>query len=267
VRFDRVRDVTAWPSYLLPLRRWMTGWPDPPWIMSGTTVTVWFEPPEFLLSALLGDTFADHDNPGRLARVRFYDVVFSGHGTERRDDSNLDGSFREAVVAVPARAHDVTGEISTYMWTDSQAYLTWGREVFGWPLQAGAFELDGPLWSGAGVTGSALARSPNGTIAVSISAAASPAPSPAEAGPVTWLTPRRLLYPAGPYRETVQITAIVPQVITAGSRLAVDATAKLSFGAGHILSSVAVQPVRSEIHRDFELLVGSTAEVIHSWER
>jgi hypothetical protein len=172
-----------WPAALDALATWLPGWPDAPWRMRGTTVTAWFGPPEPLAGSLLGPL---HDaSPGRAARVRFYDVEFAG-----AQRAAAAGRFREAVVAFPARSGALIGEVSAFMWTDSQTYLTWGREIFGWPLRSASFELSGAAWHSGIGAGSGRATFEGGQITIEFRGHAhSPGVTPVP-GAGTWITPR-----------------------------------------------------------------------------
>jgi hypothetical protein len=161
--------------------------------------------------------------------------------------------------------HDIQGEVSTHMWTDDDTYLQWGREVFGWPLQRGEIALSGPLWTDGGNRGTAQVVSVAGTASIEVSGA-DPGRTTSQAvsgGP--WLTPRRVLPTGALGRGALEMTAVEPSVVTAGTRESVHATAVLSFADGHPLHGVEIVPLRSEIHRGFELLVGSSVSVVTSW--
>jgi hypothetical protein len=254
-----------WPIAVDPLRSWLTGWPDPPWLMTGQTITVWFEPPPELSQRLLGTDFASTGGPPRRARLRFYYVSFTGSSADSWQRDGSTGHFREAVFALPAELKGIEGEVSTHMWTDDDTYLQWGREVFGWPLQRGEITLTGSLWSDGGNQGAAAVRTLAGTASIEVSGL--------DAGPNTdqatssgpWLTPRRVLPTGSVGRGTVEVTAVEPVVVTPGTRELVHATAEVSFTDGHPLHGLPIAPLRAEVHRGFELLVGSAVSVVTSW--
>ena len=255
----------TWPTTVDALRSWLVGWPDPPWLMSGQTVTVWFEPPADLSQRLLGADFASTARPRRPARLRFYDVSFTGSSADSWQRDSSAGRFREAVFALPAEVKGIEGEVSTHMWTDDDTYLQWGREVFGWPLQRGEITLKGPLWSDGGNRGAADVKTVAGTASIEV---AGPDDSPtssqaASRGP--WLTPRRVLATGSLGHGALEITAVEPLVVRPGERELVHATAGLSFTSGHPLHGLKIAPLRAEIHRGFELLVGSSVSVVTSW--
>lgn len=250
------------------LRNWLGGWPDSPWLMTGRSVTVWFAEPYGLSALLLGPGLAPDDSGDRLSRLRFYCVDYSGRSADswQRDESS--GRFREAVVALPASAGGVDGEVSTHMWTDSEVYLKWGREVFGWPLQLAGIELTGPLWEGAGNVGEAIVRTNHGTAAISVSGLGtrSEASAAAEvsAAPV-WLTPRRVIPSGSGERGSIEVAAVRPEVLSPGVHDAAMAVAYISFESGHPLHGIEVVPIRAEIHRDFRIVVGASVSVVRSW--
>ena len=52
-----------------------------------------------------------------------------------------------------------------FMWADDEAYTTWGREVFGWPILRGEFTFEGTIWDSplaAGAPGSAMLQASAG---------------------------------------------------------------------------------------------------------
>jgi hypothetical protein len=253
----------TWTAAVAPLRRWMTGWPDPPWSMTGRTVTLWFETPTALAFELLGERLVDPDHT-RPSRLRFYDVEFAGRSGDSWQEHSMTGRFREAVVALPARCAQVTGEVSTFMWTESETYLTWGRELFGWPLGLSDIDLTGPLWDGSGDQGQAVMGSGAGRAALTVlGRAATTSPSPL--APPVWLTPKRVLDLASDGQERVEITAVVPEIVRPGVRIAVEAQGELTFTEGHPLHGISMRPVHAEVHHDFELVVGSNVSVVASW--
>ncbi len=254
----------TWPIAVDALRSWLVGWPDPPWLMSGRTVTVWFEPPAALSQHLLGTDFASNEEPRRPARLRFYDVSFTGSSADSWQREYSTGHFREAVFAVPASVKGIEGEVSTHMWTDDDTYLQWGREVFGWPLQRGEITLTGPLWSDGGNQGAAELRTVAGTASIEVSGPDT-GPNTGQGSRGPWLTPRRVLPTGSLGRGVLEMTAVEPLIVVPGRRELVHATAEVSFTVGHPLHGLEIAPSRAEIHEGFELLVGSSVSVVTSW--
>ena len=246
-----------WPADLQALTTWLPGWPEPPWRMRGTTVTAWFVPSRALLESVLGPL--RDATPDRLARVRFYDIEFTGPG---RNPSAAQGRFREAVVAFPARVADLIGEVSAFMWTDSDTYLTWSREAFGWPLRRASFDLGGGVWDGGTDTGTGRATVAGGAITIEVTGSAPEATLEAVPGSGTWITPRMII-PSDPSAAgRIEINAVTPRIVTAGNQRPVRAKAQLSVPAGHPLHGLDPVIVRAELRAGCELVVGETVTTL-----
>ena len=127
-------------------------------------------------------------------RLRFYDLEYRSDAPTTSADSS--GRFREAVVAFPATYGTTVGEVSAYMWSDSDTYMHWGRDVFGWPVLRLPIHLDGDIWSGSptpGATGTAsidLEDGSRASIRVDGTGADIAPPTPA-----AWITPRLIASP------------------------------------------------------------------------
>jgi hypothetical protein len=149
------------------------------------------------------------------------------------------------------------------MWTDSETYLTWGRELFGWPLQLADLQLDGPLWRGDGDTGTATVRTPDVTVSATVHGAAAGSPPPAT--PAVWLTPKRVLDLSSDGRSRIDVTAVAPTVIEPGVRTAVRASVSLTTDERHPLHRLRIVPSHGELHRGFAILVGADVSIAASW--
>ena len=128
-----------WPSV-------QPDWHDPPWVMSGRAATAWFGLPWELATELVSPDLLPEKAPTLRSRVRFYDLEF--HASNVRAGRELEvrnGRFREGAFGVPVRAGDLDGETSLFLWTDSEDYLIWGREAFGWPVRLAMW---GTSWAG-----------------------------------------------------------------------------------------------------------------------
>lgn len=253
--------MSIWPAELEALATWLPGWPDAPWRMRGTTVTAWFVPPGPLAESLLGP-LRDAD-PHRTARIRFYDVEFAG--SQRSVSTAGRGHFREAVVAFPARSGELIGEVSTFMWTDSETYLTWGREVFGWPLRRAIFDLAGQAWRSGSGGGTGRATFQGGEIAIEFSNLASARDVMLVPGSGTWITPRMIIPSAPPIRPRIEINAVEPRTLVPGARRPVKANLQLSFPAGHPLHNLAPVITCAELHSGFEIIVGETIRTLATY--
>ena len=248
-----------WPTEMQALAAWLPGWPDPPWDMRGTTVTAWFVPPRPLLERVLGP-LRDGQGPDRLARVRFYDVEFAGRS--RNPSVAAQGRFREAVVAFPARVGEIIGEVSVFMWTDSDAYLTWSRGAFGWPLRRAGFDLAGGVWDGSTDTGTGSATFADGVITIEVTGSAPEAIPEAVPGSGTWITPRMII-PSDPSSAgRFEINAVTPRIVTAGTQRPVRAQFELSVPDGHPLHGLDPGVIRAELRTGCELVVGETVTTL-----
>ena len=238
-------------------------WPDPPWSISGRTLTAWFDVPRSLLEAVLPDYLLPPESTGSWARLRFYDAAFRAVGARELHPLVVrEGRFREAVVAFPAACGDFLGDSTLFMWADSEAYTTWGREVFGWPVLRGAIELGGPLWEpelAAGAAGHARMSEPRGSAGISAVELGEQLEHSAPGG--CWLTPRRVLHRAGLGGETVDVVAVVPRVISAGTSYAARGEVRLDFPFPHLLHTVDAADAELKVVDGFELVVG---EQVHT---
>jgi hypothetical protein len=252
--------MRSWPAELEALATWLPSWPDAPWRMRGATVTAWFAPPEPLGEALLGPLY--DATPGRLARIRFYDVEFTG---ARAVSTAGYGRFREAVVAFPARSGDVIGEVSAFMWTDSETYLTWGREIFGWPLRRAGFDLAGEAWRSGRGEGSGRVTFESGGIAIEFSESVPSRVVSSVPGAGTWITPRVIIPSTPPIRPQVEINAVEPRIIASGSRRHVKADLQLSFPVRHPLRDLAPTIKFAELHSGLEIIVGETIRTLATY--
>ena len=127
---------------------------DPPWLMTGRSLTAWFMVPWQTIEASLSpDLRPDYADSTRI-RLRFYDLTYTALSDDRPGvTAPRSGRFREAVFGVPARFGETVGEVSVCMWADGSDYIAWGREVFGWPVLPGWFELEGGFWDGGTAPG------------------------------------------------------------------------------------------------------------------
>lgn len=182
--------------------------------MTARVMTAWFRISRPVLAHLLSPDLLVAADTHR-ARLRFYDAHFRSAGANTPQRLR-EGRFREAVIAVEGEACGRRGEVSLFMWTDSEPYLAWGREVFGWPLQRSDIKLDGEAWSQslhAGLRGSALAHGGGGEVRADdiqlgerIRAGRSSA----------WLTPRRIPRRGGLVDDERELLIVRPAVRKVG---------------------------------------------------
>jgi len=237
-------------------------WMDPPWLMTGRSLTAWFMAPWDCVEASLSpDLLPDHA-PSVRVRLRLYDLAYAALSEDRPGvTAPRSGRFREAVFGVPARSGDVVGEVSVFMWADGGDYIAWGREVFGWPVLHGSFELDGAFWDGdAARATSARMSSAAGSVALADVRldAGNDVGSPAG----VWLTPRRRLERAGLDDDSRDVLVVRPDVRRPGQlssgtcRVVVDLESTHPFGS---LSTIDAEVVGAA---GFEIVVGANVDVI-----
>jgi hypothetical protein len=165
------------------------------------------------------------------------------------------------VVAFPARVDDLIGEVSAFMWTDSDTYLTWSREAFGWPLRRAGFDLAGGVWDGSADTGTGRATFADGAITIEVAGTGPEVLEPVP-GSSTWITPRMII-PSDPSAPgQIEINAVTPRLVTAGTQRPVRVRAQLSLPAGHPLHGLDPAIVRAELRTGCELVVGETVTTL-----
>lgn len=255
----------------MPAQRWQDPWPspqvawaDPPWQLTGRVVTVWFDVPWAQVKQVMSPSLWPAEAPTVRARLRFYDVAFAA-----LDDAATSpwvtgkGHFREAVIAFQAAAGSLDGEVSLFMWTDSDPYLMWGREVFGWPLLRGRIDLEGTLWEShalAGTQGTAALSVPGGSIALAIDDVG--LETRGMRSPPRWLTPRRVLRRAGLENELRELLVVRPDVQNPGVHHTASGRVMIEFAPTHVLHGLAVGDAVYEVVDGVQLVVGSDVGVI-----
>jgi hypothetical protein len=238
-------------------------WADPPWIMSGTSLTAWFEAPVAAVGALLSPAFEPLTGAsGVPARLRFYQVDYEPRDGGADFRRRMAGSFREAVIAFKGRIAGHEGEYSAYMWTDCEPYLCWGRENFGWPLVRGDIKLTGHLWGGPVEAGTHCQLRVNGfTCALDLNGP--PGEDMPGAPGSSWLTPRRILFPGGSEPERRDVLLVRPAVLETGRLTRRAGHLRLDAPAGSWIASLA--PVGGvEIHalEEFRICVGADVSTV-----
>jgi hypothetical protein len=247
-----------WP---LPVRAWA----DLPREMRGRSLTAWFEAPRAALERVLSPDLLPPPAASVRMRIRFYDLEFCALGGVPADHlAPHSGRVREAVVAVPALAGASQGDATLFMWCDSDAYLLWGREVFGWPLARGELRLAGSLWAdelSEGVRGECELSTDCGRVAVlgvQVGRAL-------EGGiPVAgWIAPRRRLEIATG-EEIRDVTITWPRVVDPGVRFAAVGEGRIEFRPPHPLAGIVVDRPDIHVADRFVLMVGESVNVLAS---
>ncbi len=251
-----------WPSA-------QPSWPRPPWVLSGRILTAWCEMPRELLASAMSPDLLPLGGPSLRTRVRFYDLAYEALGSSSLAPlAPTAGRFRECSVAVPARYREIEGELSLLLWSESETYLTSGREIFGWPIRLAEIDLAGSLWSAGslpGTSGSAAMRESWGTISIAgvKVAGVSDDPPISLTSTTAWLAPRLNLRRGGLDEDERELLVIRPEVRSGGERY--SATGELTFdlAAGHPLAPLggSETPARYEVSDGFEIVVGTEVEL------
>jgi len=240
-------------------------WADPPWILSGTAITAWFETDTSAVVEELSPAFVPmRGERGTPTRLRFYEINYEPRDGDAKARASSSGTFREAVIAFKGTITDVDGEFSAYMWTDDDRYMTWGREIFGWPLVRGDIRLSGALW-GSSVEKSTVCQLVQSEYTLSIEVDSGEGTKGPEGPAVNWLTPRRILFPGGGGSERRDLNIVRPTVLEAGRSLSHGGRVNIESGPAGVMSkftplgSVAINSLTG-----FRICVGDHVETITS---
>jgi len=232
-------------------------WPASPWVITGRQATAWFTVPDAVVARYLhSDLRPPLAAEGHPSRLRFY--AMEAHG-ER---------FHEAVVSLPARAGALDGEVTVILWSDSEAYRTWAREAFGWPVLEAVFAYDGALWGDAlatGATGSSRARVRDGELSLLVDEGVAPA-APAASWMVRrpWLTMRRTVHRGGLDGETREVFQVRPELRRPGTRLAGRGAVRFALAPDDPLTALGEIRCDIEVLDGFELVVGADVDLVSS---
>jgi len=239
-------------------------WRDPPWRLSGRAVTAWFDAPWAVVERAMSPDLLPAPASSVRTRLRFYDLGFEALGPARGQPlAPSEGRFLEGAVGFPARGGGTEGESSLFLWTDSETYLMWAREAFGWPVALATIELTGDLWSDgelAGATGGGFLRDGWGTAEVGDVRVTAPAATGTPSG--SWLTPRRVLHRAGMDGDTRELLVVRPVVRDAGRRWSATGRVSFDFREPHPLHLLRELDAQVEVADGFELVVGEDVELL-----
>jgi acetoacetate decarboxylase len=129
-----------------------------PWHLSGRVFTIWYrlEDPDEARRQIAPPLEVP---PNPLCRARFYELVMdAGQGDHLVSTNPEQTLFYEAVIAIECSYKQLHGDYSVHMYSDNATYISWAREVVGWPLKMGHIVITKPwkpyqLESGVTVTG------------------------------------------------------------------------------------------------------------------
>jgi hypothetical protein len=238
-----------WPSA-------QPSWSDPPWLVSGRSVTAWFDILWENLEQVMSRDLLPEPASSVRCRLRFYDLRFRALGqAPGRSAIESEGRFREGVVGFPARYGPVSGETSQFIWSDSELYMLWSREAFGWPVRLGRIELNGNLWTSEdlqGSSGTARVADRWGSASIEDISVGDKSLDPAPSG--SWLTPRRTLIRGGAGGETRDLLIVRPTLRQAGNRFSATGRVTFDFPSPHPLRLLQDQPAAIQVADGFELI-------------
>jgi hypothetical protein len=238
-------------------------WADPPWILSGTSITAWFEVDKAAVKKLVSPAFEGiSGEKGVLTRLRFYDIKFEPRDGSADFKREMSGGFKEAVIAFKGRCADIEGEYSAFMWTDDDRYIGWGREIFGWPLIRSEITLEGRSWGDSSQPNSKCrVKSKDFNLSLLMNDASG---QQQELGKgANWLTPRRVIFPQGNEGERRDLNVVRPTIIDDGKFYVHEGEVSFATKSESILSGL-LPLTKSVIHRhvNFKICVGDNVETI-----
>jgi hypothetical protein len=177
-------------------------------------VTAWCQMPCEVVEGVMSPDLLPRASPSVPARSRYYDLACEpvGEASGQLLTPRM-GRCSEGVVAFTARGDRLEGEVSVFLWTDSETYLVRDREGFGWPLRLAELELSGPLSTRTtfdGVTGECRTAVQWGEASLCDVRVTGHGPTGTPSG--HWLTPRRALHGAGLEGETRGLQVVRPGV-------------------------------------------------------
>jgi hypothetical protein len=254
---ELVQRRDPWPSV-------QPAWYDPPWALRGRAATAWFDAPWAVVELAMSPDLLPGPAPSVRTRLRFYDLAFEALGPARGQPlAPREGRFLEGAVGFPARGGGAEGESSLFLWTESDTYLMWAREAFGWPVGLAEIALGGSLWTGAaleGASGNAHLRDRWGSAALLDVRVTARAQEGTPSG--SWLTPRRVLHRAGLDGETRELLVVRPVVREPGERYTATGRVRFDFREPHPLHLLGELEAQVEVADGFEIVVGADVEVL-----
>jgi hypothetical protein len=250
-------------SYRLPWPAPQSLWADPPWILSGTSLTAWFESDSRVVESLVSSNFkSELGETGVVTRLRFYDINFEPRDGDPGYKKEMSGSFKEAVIAFKGEISGIKGEFSAFMWTDDDQYIGWGREIFGWPLIRNRFELGGTFWGDLSDS-QTISRVVGKDFDLSLTIPNEPGTKLDLPASANWLTPRRILFPSGEEPERRDLNIVRPTIIQKGDLFQHSGTVKFHCETTSTVYGLA--PLTGCVvhrHANFRICVGDNVQTI-----
>jgi acetoacetate decarboxylase len=115
----------------------------PPWRFAGRSLTVIARCEAAALAALLPSPLRLWGEP--LLRVSVHALICDlGHGWDWAQAHPEASQFHESVIGIAAEHDGTIGYWDPFLWTDGDAELAVGREMYGWPQRLGSFALTAP---------------------------------------------------------------------------------------------------------------------------
>lgn len=238
-------------------------WADPPWILSGTSVTAWFELDQEMIRSLVSPSFEPLcGDKGVITRLRFYEIDFVPRDGDANFKEKMRGFFKEAVLAFKGRFGNVDGEYSAFMWTDDDVYIGWGREIFGWPLIREEIVLTGPAWSDSS-TEKTTCSVTSKDFKLSLHVDNHPGRLESLGKGPNWLTPRRVIFPSGDESDRHDLNIVRPTIIDPGEFFIHTGGVNFSIKQDSIIEGL--KPLTDAVihrHSNFTICVGDNVETI-----
>jgi hypothetical protein len=251
------------PQFLDPWPAPDEMWAEPPWLMSGTSITAWYESDPIAVAKNVSPSFVPMvGEKGVRTRIRFYDVDFQPTTGDDAYRIKMSGKFREAVIAFKGSISGIEGEYSAFMWTNHDGYMSWGREIFGWPLMRGSIELAGSHWGEFPSERSISQIQGDGFHLQIIGNSSLGQEIPIRASSL-WLTPRKIIFPAGEEAERRDLLIVRPKIIQAGQLFHHEG--EFNFIAAEGSPIAGLGPIGDYVihrHHGFTILVGHDVEII-----
>lgn len=112
------------------------GYGSLPWRMRGRALAVWYKPAD--LEAVLGHLPpAMSLPPDPVLRLTFWDLEHDLGRPDLVDELDTWIGFQEMSIAIPVRYQGIEGDNTVHMFANNAEYMSFGREIMGWPVRSG----------------------------------------------------------------------------------------------------------------------------------